>query len=815
MCFRMCFRMWGAVLIASVTMAVWGQEPTPYQQPPEQVLRVLDAPAPPAMSLSPTRDRIVWLDRQRYPSIEELARPMVALAGIRLNPDNRGPHRPTQYRGLQLQSIDGGDPVTISLPADSQFASPVWAPDGSRFAFAMWEPHRTELWVVDAKTGQADRIDGVVLNAVLTSPIHWMPDSRTLLVLTVPPKQGDAPAAPQAPVGPSIQESFGEAAPLRTYQDLLRDVNDERLFDYYATSQLVLIDTIDDSVSDLGLPGRYRRIDPSPDGTLFLVHTVQQPFSRLLPVGGFPTDIVVWDRSGQAVHTVASLPSAAGVPIEGVLPGPRAVHWCPVEPATLFWVEALDGGDPRTEVPHRDRLMSRPAPFSEDATEVLRLEHRFRSLVWGASESLALISDYDRDRRWLQTFLIRADGSAPARRIWDRSIRDRYGDPGSPMMRSLPDGGRVLWQDGDHGYLAGEGASPDGDYPFLDRLDLQTLQTERLFQCEPESYERVVALIDKDERGSLWFITRHETSASPPNYRLRTVGSTDFVALTDFPDPAPELRKITKQLVTYTRADGTPLSFTLYLPPDHPEGQPLPTLVWAYPREYNDPATAGQVAGSTHRFTLPTGTSHLFLALMGYAVLDNATMPIVGPPESMNDTFVEQIVASAQAAIDKAAELGVTDPQRVGVGGHSYGAFMTANLLAHSDLFRAGIARSGAYNRSLTPFGFQGERRTLWEAPETYAQISPLMHADKIRAPILLIHGEVDNNSGTYPMQSERLFQAIQGNGGNVRYVTLPHESHGYVARESIEHALFEMISWFDQHVKPAAPAPEDSTPDS
>ncbi|TVS11609.1 MAG: S9 family peptidase [Planctomycetaceae bacterium] len=810
----MCFRMWSAVLITSVSMTAWGQEPTPYQQPPEQVLRVLDTPAPPAMSLSPTRDRIVWLDRQRYPSIEELSRPMVALAGIRLDPENRGPHRPPRHLGLQLQSIDGGDPVPVSLPADSQPGSPVWAPDGSRFAFAMWQPNRTELWVVDAKTGQADRVDGVILNAVLASPIQWMPDSHTLLVLTVPTEQGDAPVAPPAPVGPSIQESFGEPAPVRTYQDLLRDVNDERLFDYYATSQLILVDTIDGSRRDLGAPGRYRRVHPSPDGTLFLVHTVQQPFSRLLPVGGFPTDIVVWDRTGQALQTVASLPSAAGVPIEGVLPGPRAVHWCPVEPATLFWIEALDGGDPRTEVPHRDRLMAWAAPFSGDATEVLRLEHRFRSLVWGEREALALISDYDRDRRWLQTFLIRADGSEPARQIWDRSIRDRYGDPGSPMMRTLPDGGRVLWQDGDHLYLAGDGASPDGDYPFLDRLDLQTLQTERLFQCEPESYERVVALIDDDEHGALRFLTQHETSDSPPNYRLRTVGSTDFTALTDFPDPAPELRKITKQRVTYNRADGTPLSFTMYLPPDYDGGQRLPTLVWAYPREYNDPATAGQVSGSTHRFTLPTGASHLFLALMGYAVLDNATMPIVGPPESMNDTFVQQIVDSAQAAIDKAAELGVTDPQRVGVGGHSYGAFMTANLLAHSDLFRAGIARSGAYNRSLTPFGFQGERRTLWEAPETYAQISPLMHADKIRAPILLIHGEVDNNSGTYPMQSERLFQAIKGNGGNVRYVTLPYESHGYVARESIEHTLFEMIAWFDQHVTQALPTPEDPTPD-
>jgi dipeptidyl aminopeptidase/acylaminoacyl peptidase len=436
---------------------------------------------------------------------------------------------------------------------------------------------------------------------------------------------------------------------------------------------------------------------------------------------------------------------------------------------------------------------------------MLRLEHRYRGLVWGGRDGVALVSDYDRDRRWQRTFLIRTDRPAePPRLVWQRSVRDRYGDPGTPLLRTLPDGGRVLWQTGNAIYLAGAGASPDGDHPFLDRFDLDTFQSERLFQCSPGTYERVVALVDGGSDAEVRFITQHETPESPPNYRLRTAGDSETTPLTRFPDPVPSLRRISKQLVTYKRADGTPLSFTLYLPPDYQPGQRLPTVVWAYPLEYNDPDTAGQVSGSTNRFTMPSGASHLFFALQGYAVLDGATMPVVGPPETMNDNFVEQIADSARAAIAKAAELGVTDPDRVGIGGHSYGAFMTANLLAHSDLFRAGIARSGAYNRTLTPFGFQGERRTLWEAPATYAQISPFMHADKIDEPILLIHGEQDNNSGTFPMQSERLFQAIKGNGGNVRYVTLPLESHGYAARESIEHTLYEMIAWFDRHVKNA-----------
>jgi dipeptidyl aminopeptidase/acylaminoacyl peptidase len=797
-------RLWLLAGLTVLAMPSFGRAQTPYQRPPGNVLDILNAPVTPEVSISPVRDRLLLIEQQRYPSINELAQPMLALAGIRINPQNRGPHRLPQNLDFTLQTVPGGEQVAVMLPPGTRPGSPLWAPDGSQFAFAVCQPAEIQLWVADARTGAARQLEGVVLNAVLGSAFRWMPDSRTLLVRTVS-GQGPPPVAPETPVGPNIQESFGKPAPVRTFQDLLRSAHDEELFEYYATCQLALVNATTGQLTALGRPGLYNDVDPSPSGEFFLVDTLRKPFSRLLPAGGFPSEITVWDREGKTVQTIASLPSSEGVPIEGVPMGPRAVQWCPTAPATLFWVEALDGGDPRTTVPHRDRLMSWTAPFRGEPTEMLRLEHRYRGLVWGGRDGVALVSDYDRDRRWQRTFLIRTDRPAePPRLVWQRSVRDRYGDPGTPLLRTRPDGGRVLWQTGNAIYLAGAGASPDGDHPFLDRFDLDTFQSERLFQCSPGTYERVMALVDGGSDAEVQFITQHETPESPPNYRLRTEGDSETTPLTRFPDPVPSLRRISKQLVTYTRADGTPLSCTLYLPPDYQPGQRLPTVVWAYPLEYNDPVTAGQVSGSTNRFTMPSGASHLFLALQGYVVLDGATMPVVGPPETMNDSFVEQIVDSARAAITKAAELGVTDPDRVGIGGHSYGAFMTANLLAHSDLFRAGIARSGAYNRTLTPFGFQGERRTLWEAPATYSQISPFMHANKIDEPVLLIHGEQDNNSGTFPMQSERLFQAIKGNGGNVRYVTLPLESHGYAARESIEHTLHEMIAWFDRYVKHA-----------
>ncbi|MBA3322726.1 MAG: S9 family peptidase, partial [Pyrinomonadaceae bacterium] len=541
--------------------------------------------------------------------------------------------------------------------------------------------------------------------------------------------------------------------------------------------------------------------------------------SYLHPLSDFPKEVEVWDTQGKLVHKLASLPLADQVPIDGVITGPRGLAWRPTESATLVWIQALDDGDPKKKVPHRDRVLLSKSPFTAAPVELTKTEHRFAGMQWGEKGGLLFINDYDRDRRWVTTRMLNADNAGDAGKVlFSRSVQDRYNDPGTALTRVLPNGQRVIVQNGDDIFLAGGGASSEGDRPFLDRFNLPTQKATRLFRSDKQSFESVVTLLKDD--GSM-FITRRETPIAPSNFFIHTLSgagedatavkgeaafTTTVKPLTNFPDPTPQLRAIKKQLVTYKRADGVPLSFTLYLPPNYKEGTRLPTVVWAYPLEFNDASTAGQVSGSTQRFTSLNGPSHLFFLLHGYAVLDNATMPVVGDPEKVNDTYVEQIVSSAKAAIDKAVEMGVTDPERVGVGGHSYGAFMTANLLAHSDLFRAGIARSGAYNRTLTPFGFQSERRILWEAPEMYIKVSPFMVADKIKEPILLIHGEADNNTGTFPIQSERMYQALRGTGGTVRYVVLPLESHGYAARESTEHTLYEMLNWFDKHVKNAGP---------
>jgi len=772
-----------------------------YQRPPKEITDILDVAPTPNVSLSPGREFILLLERSSYPPIEDLAAPMLRLAGSRINPQTNGPHLAPRTTGMILQSIATGEQRRIEVPAGANIGFQGWSPDGKWLGFTVTTDAMIEIWIAAVSDVIPHRIDGIAINGAFGVPVQWLPDSSGLLVQATVANRGEAPQQPRAPLGPTIEECSGRSGPVRTYQDLLQNSHDETLFDYYCRSQLVWIDLSTKSTRPVGEAAIFSDVDVSPDGEHILVSRIQRPYSYILPAGRFPKEVEVWSKSGEFESLVASQSLEDRIPIEGVPTGPRSVGWQATQPSTLVWMEALDEGDPRNKVPHRDRVMTLAAPFNNPPTELAKTEERCTGVMWGERDGLAFIRDYDRDRRWTRTFQINTQNPAePAALIWERSVNDRYADAGSPMTRPLPNGRRVMWQHGNSIFLYSHGATPKGDRPFLDQFDLTTRETKRLFQCDDESYESVVALIADD---ASQFITQYESPTQPQNFILNTVGA-NRRTLTNFLDPMPQLRGIHKELVTYERSDGVPLSFTLYLPPGYVKGTPLPTILYAYPREFNDPSTAGQVSGSTNRFTTFGGISHLFLLTQGYAILDEATMPVVGAPDVANDTFIAQIVASAQAAIDKAVEMGVTDRDQVGVLGHSYGAFMTANLLAHSDLFRTGIARSGAYNRSLTPFGFQNERRTFWEAPEIYMTMSPFGAAHKIKAPILLIHGEADNNPGTFPLQSERLYHAIRGNGGTVRYVTLPHESHGYIARESVEHTLWETVTWFDKYVKGA-----------
>jgi len=776
---------------------------TVYQKPSKEILAVLHAASTPLLDVNPSKTHAMLIRMETYPPISEVAAPMLRLAGIRISPATNSLHSSRDAESLELVRLSDQVKMPVALPgvASPRLSAPRWSVDGNHFAFTHTSAATgVELWVGVTATGKARRIDGVKVNPVLGNPIVWMADNKTLIVRTSPSTRGAAPVRPLTPKGPKIQESEGRAAGIWTNPDALKDSHDEDLFDYYGTSQLAYVDAVSGKVAPYGRPALYTAVNVSPDGAHVLTTSIHRPYTYLHYFSAFPKEVEVWDRAGNLERQIASLPLEDRVPVDGVPVGPRNFLWRANEGASLLWTEALDGGNPKEKVPNRDRVLMWKAPFSGEAREAFKVEHRLQGIQFVDQSALAMVNDLNRDKRWVRTLAVNLDDpNATPKVVFSRNTRDRYNDPGQMVRKVLPTGASIVAASGGSILLDGAGAGPKGDRPFLDRFNLQEQKAERLFQSSEDYYEQVVEVLDAEGKR---FITRRESPTEPPNYMLYEAGK--MIALTSYKDPVPQLRGITKQLVTYKRPDGVPLSFTLYLPPGYQPGKKLPTVVWAYPLEYDDAATAGQVSGSAKRFTTIAGTSHLYFLLQGYAILDNASMPVVGTREKMNDTYIEQVVSSAKAAIDKAAEMGVTDPERVGVGGHSYGGFMTANLLAHSDLFRAGIARSGAYNRTLTPFGFQSERRTLWEAPETYLKMSPFMSAHKIKEPILLIHGEADNNMGTFPIQSERMYQAIRGNGGHVRYVVLPAESHGYGARESVEHTLWEMTTWFDKHVKNA-----------
>ncbi len=780
-----------------------------YRLPPDEVVELLDAPLSPLVRVSPDARWLALVERPAMPAIADVARPWIGLAGVRVDPARNAPYRVSFASGLLLQERELGPPRRVELPEPARIISLHWSHTSDRLALTLAADEGVELWVVRTETARARRVARSV-NTLFAS-VQWMPDGRRLLAAVTPDDRGDPPERPLAPRGPIVQETSGRVSPARTFQDLLNDEHDAQLFEHFTTAQLAIVDPDEPCLTPVGPAGWIAAAEPSPDGQWLLVSRWQRPFSYTLPYFRFPLTIEVWDRAGRRQATLADLPLADEVPIQGVRTGPRQVGWRPGKPATLVWVEALDGGDPNREVEHRDGWWTLAAPFQTEPQPLVRTEHRARGLTWFANPAHVLASEYDRDRRWVRALLYDLESpDQPGLVLEDRSVHDRYGDPGPILMQVRTDGTRVARQSHEWIYRAGTGDSPEGARPFLDRQHLATQTTERLWQCEPGSYESVVALIDEQEPASGRMLTRYEDPATPPNIYLRDwTDPSRRERLTEFPDPQPQIRGIHRELVTYERADGVPLSATLYLPPGYEGDQPLPLVVWAYPRDYSDPATAGQIHGSPHRFTQIRGASHLVFLLQGYAVLDNAAMPIVGDPETMNDTFVPQITMGARAAIEMAGERGIADPERAGIGGHSYGAFMAVNLLAHSDLFRAGCARSGAYNRTLTPFGFQAERRTLWEAPEVYTAISPFLHAHRIRQPLLILHGAADNNSGTFPMQSERLYQALAGLGGTARLVMLPEEGHGYRARESVLHAVAEMLDWFDRYVKRAPPRSE------
>ncbi|CAL9149877.1 unnamed protein product, partial [Musa hybrid cultivar] len=802
-----------------------------YRLPPKEIRDIVDAPPLPVLSFSPHRDKILFLKRRSLPPLSELARPEEKLAGIRIDGNYNARSRMSFYTGIGIHSLTddgklGPEQEVHGFPDGAKINFVSWSRDGRHLSFSIRvdeeenNSSKLRVWVADVESGKARPLfqsPDIFLNAVFDNFV-WVNNSM-LLVCTIPISRGAPPKKPLVPSGPKVQSNEQKnVVQVRTFQDLLKDEYDEDLFDYYSTSQLVLV-SLDGTMKTVGPPAVYTSIDPSPDDKYILVTSIHRPYSYIVPCGRFPKKIELWTTTGKFVREICDLPLAEDIPIafNSVRRGKRSINWRSDKPSTLYWVETQDGGDAKTEVSPRDIVyMESAEPINGEQPEVLhKLDLRYGGISW-CDDTLALVYESWYKTRRTRTWVIAPDSKHVNPRIlFDRSSEDAYSDPGSPMMRRTQAGTYVIAKikkqdEGTYILLNGRGATPEGNIPFLDLFDVNTGVKERIWESDKEKYyETVVALMSDYTDGELpidqlRILTSKESKTENTQYFLQAWPDKKSFQITNFPHPYPQLASLQKEMIRYQRKDGVQLTATLYLPPGYSptkEG-PLPCLVWSYPGEFKSKDAAGQVRGSPNEFAGIGPTSPLLWLARGFAILSGPTIPIIGEgDEEANDRYVEQLVASSEAAVEEVIRRGVAHPNKIAVGGHSYGAFMTANLLAHAPhLFCCGISRSGAYNRTLTPFGFQNEDRTLWEATNTYIEMSPFMSANKIKKPILLIHGEEDNNSGTLTMQSDRFFNALKGHGALCRLVILPFESHGYSARESIMHVLWETDMWLQKY---------------
>ncbi len=792
------------LLIAGM-LSLRAQDAVGYQTPPKEIADLLLAKPTPGVSIDDKGEWMLLIERNSYPTVEELGQPELRIAGMRINPNNYSPSRQSFINNFTLKNIRSGKEYKISgLPAGMLAGGPNWSPSYKKIAFTNTTGNRVDLYVIDIATQKVTKINKQPLNTVLGQAYTWV-DDNTILYKSATQAVANAAKRPITPKGPTVQQNLGKAAPSATFQDLIKSPYDEQLFEFYATSQLV--QNKNGVETNIGKPGLLTSFQLSPDKKYMLTRTIHKPFSYLVTAQGFPSIVAVTDMTGKTIKQLADLSSSEGTPsgYDNTQNKPRSFDWRDDEPATVVWAMPLDSGLIKKQVEFHDAVYALSAPFTGTEKELFKTKLRFAGVSWGDA-SMALVQEISRTRQMTRTSRFNSNTGA-LETLFERSQTDAYSNPGFPVTTTNKYGRDVLLlTDGGTKMLMNNttGSSPDGDRPFLAKFDLASKKNDIIWRCPKGSFEMITDVVNAD---SLIVITRKESQKDVPNYYLvRLRSQVVDQPITSFSNPYPQLEGVTKEKIKYKRADGVDLTGDLYLPKGYDKSKdgPLPMILWAYPREFTSAADAAQVRGSQYRFTTISWASPIFYVTQGYAVLDNAEMPIVATTadKKPNDDFVKQLQLNAEAAIDKLASMGVGDRNRVAAGGHSYGAFMTANLLAHTKLFKAGIARSGAYNRTLTPFGFQNEDRTYWQNPQLYYEMSPFSYADKIKTPILLIHGEADDNTGTYPINSERLYAAIKGHGGTVRFVYLPYEAHSYRGKENLLHMLWEQGTWLDKYVK-------------
>ena len=783
------------------------QENLNYQQPPNEILNLVDVKLPPRVLMDENKKYMVCIYRDAFKTIKELSEKEMRLAGLRINPKTNIGSRTNYYKDIKIANLRRKKTVlrrVRGLPTEPRLANFIWSPDQTSIAFTNTTFHGVELWVLNVSGGVVKKLTDANVNANLGDAVNWYQDGKSLLVKLVPGNREEITDSENViPLGPRISSNDGKKAQNRTYQDLLKNRIDEHNFEQLALSEIHKVNLYGKKTlwqeSDM-----YRNISFSPNGEFVMVTKIQKPFSYLVPYSRFPSKTIIYTKSGDTVRTLVEVPLIEDLPkgFMAVRKGKRNFSWRNDKPSSVYYSIALDEGDPENKVSFRDEIFQLDAPFQGAPLSLIKTENRYYKILW-CNDSVAVANDYWWKNRNTKSYLFNPlNPSDEPQIISDRNYQDRYSDPGDFVENRNQYGRYVLALKNGKIFFLGDGFTEQGQFPFLDQLNINTLEKKRLYESE---YTDRMETLQRYDIGKDELLVRIQSPTDYPNYYFRYLDKNKLDQITQFDNPFKGLQNVYKDVIKYKREDGLDLSATLYLPADYNQNikEKLPMIMWAYPREFKDRSSASQTTQNPNKFTYPYWGSPIYWLTKGYVILDNVSFPILGIEDNEpNDDFRNQLVANAKAAIDAVDSMGFINKERVAIGGHSYGAFMVANLLSHSNLFAAGIARSGAYNRTLTPFGFQSEERNYWEAPEIYYQMSPFMHADKIKTPILLIHGEADNNSGTYPLQSERYFNALKGLGVTTRLVILPKESHGYRAKESILHLLWEQDQWLEKYIK-------------
>ncbi len=796
-----------SMLFLLAGLAGFAQEELKYQKPSQEILQLADYERAPSVSMDTKKEYMLLSYRNTYKTLDELNQEEMRLGGLRINPVTNISSTTTYINNIKVRKIKDKNEIQVTgLPQNPKIANVSWSPNEKKIAFTHTTATGVELYVLDVASAKATKLTDANLNANLGNPISWYRDSENLLVKMLP---ANRPALIDAkkdlPTGPTVSSGDGKVSQNRTYQDLLKNKTDETNFETLVTSELVKINLA-------GKTEKFKNAELfagesfSPDGNYIMITTIAKPYSYIVPLNRFPMNTVVYDLNGKAVKTVNEIPLNEIMPkgFMATRTGKRSMSWRADKPSTLVFVEALDGGDPANKVDFRDEVFLWEAPFTANPVSLAKTPQRYGGILWG-NETTAMLYDQWYDTRNEKTYLINpSNPSQQPKVIFDRNSQDIYSDPGNFETVKNEYGRYVLALENNNAYLIGAGYTKNGQFPFVDEFNMKTLQPKRLYQSSYKDKVESIFSIEDFKKGEV--LVQIQSKTEYPNYYFRNIKKKNqLTQITNFANPFESIKNVHKEVIKYTRKDGVQLSGTLYLPAgyDMKKKEKLPLLIWAYPEEYKDKNSAGQSAQNANDFTFPYYGSFVYWATKGYAVLDDASFPIIGEGTTEpNDTFIEQLVSNAEAAIDAVDKLGYINRKKVAVGGHSYGAFMTANLLTHSDLFACGIARSGAYNRTLTPFGFQSEQRNYWEAQDVYNTMSPFMNAGKMKTPMLLVHGDADNNPGTFTLQTERYFQALKGLGAPVRMVLLPKESHGYAAKENILHLLWEQDQFLEKHLK-------------